>query len=1366
MTGLDLRAATHERLQSRALEQNCSIDDMINRVLDDTVSTSTLPYQDMLNSTSDIIALFDLDFRYVYVNVSIEAITGLAAPEMIGKTHRELNMPEEQILYWESIYHEVLTTRQEKVLRFNFPSVDGQGYYETRLTPVLNARGDIECVLGITRDITDRKRVEDDLRRSETNLRAMFNITWQSFTIIDRDYRIIDADEKGKKVAEAIFGKRMEPGVSIHDFVLARDRDSFAANFLSAVNGQRVTIEKMFESLPGQTSYYEVTYDPLVDHEGTIIGVCMSYQDITERKLSQLALSNSEADYRLLAQNVTDMISRHAPDGVYTFVTPSSEVLLGYTSEDLIGHQAYEFFHPDDVPVVRQSHDNILKQPLVSIIQYRIRRKDGEYIWFETSSRTIQDALTGESTEIVAVSRDISERKRIEEALSRSEARLRSLVETQTAFVVRTDLNGNYTYANPSFSNRYHWFSDNLLQYSVLDTVLPADHDKAIAAAELCLAKPGQPTQVTLRKTVAPNEDFLWTLWEFVAIQDADHVITEIQCIGFDISEQIRAEEAIRFQAQLLNTVGQAVIATNVENKVSYWNRFAETLYGWSSAEAIGRNIMDLTPADISQQQGEEIMTRLQSGEGWSGEFMVQRKDGTTFPALVTDNPIVDEQGVQIGIIGISMDITDRRQAEARLAKVNRTLALISSVNQSIVRIRLVSELFETVCRIAVEIGGFHMAWIGLFDSETRRVHPVAHSGLVEDYLGLLDIGLDDKLRGYGPTGTALRTGEPVIVNDIEHDPRMMPWREDALRLGYLASAAFPLNLDGEMRGVLNLYAKQADFFDAEELTQLDEMVADISFAMEFAEKEAQRQQALMALKQHVQAVEEMRLFLQTTLDAFPANTVVVAPDGTIINVNAAWIRFADDNSAPSAMHYIGANYLTTCDTSAEMGSEEAASAADGIRAIIDGSQDEFYLEYPTHSPSEKRWFALRVTSFPEPAPRRVVVAHINVTERKQAEENLQNLYNQLEKRVTQRTAELQASKERVEAILNSSADAILLLNRDFSIQQTNASFNSLFASEQDDYFDKSLNALLDANDSDSMDRLLQAAADQSRLVIDVQARRKDDTIFAAELSIGFIRDDSFVCAFHDITERKKIEQSLQMAVEKEKELNELKTRFVSMASHEFRTPLATIHAVTETLSAYRHKLTEDQIDLKLSNIRGQVGYLKDIMDDVLKLAQLQMRRVAFNPDTVDFDVLCREVIEEFQNRTDITHVILYTCEDDLPAAQLDKKLMRQLVSNLVSNAIKYSPHDKTITLNLGYTAKTLVFTVRDRGIGIPDDDLKHLFEPFHRGTNVGSIHGTGLGLVIAKESVELHGGTIIVESQMGTGTTFTVHIPIKAQGV
>jgi PAS domain S-box-containing protein len=247
-----------------------------------------------------------------------------------------------------------------------------------------------------------------------------------------------------------------------------------------------------------------------------------------------------------------------------------------------------------------------------------------------------------------------------------------------------------------------------------------------------------------------------------------------------------------------------------------------------------------------------------------------------------------------------------------------------------------------------------------------------------------------------------------------------------------------------------------------------------------------------------------------------------------------------------------------------------------------------------------------------------------------------------------------------------------------------------------------------------------------------------------------------------DITERKKSEATLQQAFEKEKELGDLKTRFVSMASHEFRTPLATILALTETLMAYRQKLSDAQIEQRLGKIQDQIGHLKDIMEDVLLLARMQARRVEFNPVKVNLDGLCRSVMDEFQSRTDIAHKFFYTCDERLYEVTLDKKLMRQIINNLVSNAVKYSPADKPITVSLAYESETLIFKVQDEGIGIPEADLKHLFEPFHRAANVGAISGTGLGMVITKESVELHGGTITVVSQVGVGTTFTVNIPLK----
>ncbi|MGZ8941044.1 MAG: PAS domain-containing sensor histidine kinase, partial [Limisphaerales bacterium] len=250
-----------------------------------------------------------------------------------------------------------------------------------------------------------------------------------------------------------------------------------------------------------------------------------------------------------------------------------------------------------------------------------------------------------------------------------------------------------------------------------------------------------------------------------------------------------------------------------------------------------------------------------------------------------------------------------------------------------------------------------------------------------------------------------------------------------------------------------------------------------------------------------------------------------------------------------------------------------------------------------------------------------------------------------------------------------------------------------------------------------------------------------------------------------DITERKQNEKRIREAFEKEKELGELKSRFVLMASHEFRTPLASILALTETLLAYRHRLADEQIEQRLGKIQEQVGHLKAIMEDVLQLARLQARRTEFNPTLLNLDSLCRTILDEFQSQSDEAHHLLYICNDALYEMKLDKKLIRQAINNLVSNALKYSPADSTIMVNLSYTSEALVLTVRDEGIGIPAPDLDHLFEPFHRAVNVGTISGTGLGLVIAKEAIELHSGTITVESQVGIGTAFTITIPLFVSG-
>lgn len=166
-------------------------------------------------------------------------------------------------------------------------------------------------------------------------------------------------------------------------------------------------------------------------------------------------------------------------------------------------------------------------------------------------------------------------------------------------------------------------------------------------------------------------------------------------------------------------------------------------------------------------------------------------------------------------------------------------------------------------------------------------------------------------------------------------------------------------------------------------------------------------------------------------------------------------------------------------------------------------------------------------------------------------------------------------------------------------------------------------------------------------------------------------------------------------------------------------------------------------------------------MEDVLQLAQMQAWRVQPKPVLLDFDALCRSVIDEYLQQPAVTHRLVYHADVAPCKVLLDKRLMRQVVSNLVSNAIKYSPPDKAIHVNLTCVGQSFRLMIRDEGIGIPPADLPHLFQPFHRATNVGAISGTGLGLVITKESLELLGGTISVESEVDVGTTVTVSIPI-----
>jgi PAS domain S-box-containing protein len=246
-----------------------------------------------------------------------------------------------------------------------------------------------------------------------------------------------------------------------------------------------------------------------------------------------------------------------------------------------------------------------------------------------------------------------------------------------------------------------------------------------------------------------------------------------------------------------------------------------------------------------------------------------------------------------------------------------------------------------------------------------------------------------------------------------------------------------------------------------------------------------------------------------------------------------------------------------------------------------------------------------------------------------------------------------------------------------------------------------------------------------------------------------------------DITERKQAEQELLRTLAREKELSELKSNFVSLVSHEFRTPLGIISTSSEILRDYLSELPEAERRRHLDSIARNTRRMSDLMEEVLVIGQLDAGKMAFDPAPLDLAAFCRRLVDEVLSATNRVCPINVTLGSLLADASADARLLRHMLTNLLANAVKYSEPGVAVDFMVARDGTEAIFTIRDRGIGIPDGDQKRLFNAFQRGGNVGARHGTGLGLVIVKRCVDLQGGRLQLTSKTAEGTVVTVRVPV-----
>ena len=354
-------------------------------------------------------------------------------------------------------------------------------------------------------------------------------------------------------------------------------------------------------------------------------------------------------------------------------------------------------------------------------------------------------------------------------------------------------------------------------------------------------------------------------------------------------------------------------------------------------------------------------------------------------------------------------------------------------------------------------------------------------------------------------------------------------------------------------------------------------------------------------------------------------------------------------------------------------------------------------------------------------------------------------------------------SESRYRTLFEHSSDTILIADEAGRYVDFNPEAERLTGYTRDELLRLSISGLVLSAQSNEADLHFDQLKQKGYLNGEYTLRRKDGTRIMVEITAMRVGPGVYQSVLHDITAHKQVEENLLHALEKEQELNELKSRFVSLVSHEFRTPLSIIRSSTEMLLLYKRQLTESQRQERLENVQMQVNHMVELLEDVLTIGKADSVGVSFQPEQTELNSFCTKIIADFRLTT-LTHDIHYSSPGTNIPVQVDQKLLRQALSNLISNAVKYSPNNNQIIVRLEQSDTEVRIYVQDFGIGIPGEDRERLFEYFHRARNVGEISGTGLGLAIVKQAVEAHGGTISCECEQGT--TFTIVLPRNSHTV
>jgi PAS domain S-box-containing protein len=1061
------------------------------------------------------------------------------------------------------------------------------------------------------------------------------------------------------------------------------------------------------------------------------------------------------------------------------------------------------------------------------------------------------------------------ERRRAEEALRKSEQRLQDILDNTTAVVFVKDLELRYILVNREYERRHQVQRHQIRGKTDFD-IFPRDVAEKVRANDRHVIEACAPVQFEESVPMTEGER-QYVVVKFL-LRDGTAKPYAVCGIATDITELKRAEELQARRAR------QAALRADIHAALSSGTGSALQTMLQRSAEAIVRHLdgafariwtLNNLENVLELQASAGLCTRLDGeharvpvGKLGIGLIAHERKPQLT-NEILADNCIShpewgEQQGVQsfagypllvegrlVGVLamcghkflgqdslealevvadGIAQGI-ERKRAEEKLARLNRTLQTLYQCNQALVRAIEEYELLQSVCRILVEVGGLRMAWVGYRElNEDKTVRPVAQAGYEAGYLGRINITWADTDRGRGPTGTAIRTGTACWTRNNLTEPNLAPWRDEDLGHGYASSIALPLMSHGQAFGALTLHAEEPDAFSESAIKQYTDLANNLAYGVTALRTREERERAESKIRQ-LNASLEKRV-AERTIELVQSNEQLKRAEEQlrkhseqiqihrdvllelarsdksdlekalqkICFLSAATLEVArvsywslQENNSAISCEVLYLRDAESCDDEfkdTRLGFSDCPAYFEALAEKRPVVADRVLTHPATSGLAEKYLKPLSISSMLD-APVWVcgeVVGvlcheHTDAPRNWSAEEidfvsALASMVSLALEESNRARSELllRESEEKFRALFEGTSQAVVLHDEN-GIFEANPSWLRLLGySRLEEVIGKQpaeISAPIQPGGecSETLARKYIAKA----LVVG-SARfewivlRRDGTEMPIEVFLTPVRFGGrqlIQAVANDITVRKRAEEELHRTLAREKELGQLRSKFVSMVSHEFRTPLAIIQSSAEIMDDYLDQLAPAERKDHLQSIRKNTRRMVGLMEEVLLIGSFDAGSMQLRPAPLDLRTFVPRLVDEVLSATKRRCPIEFSLAE-MPAKVLaDERLLRQIFTNVLTNAVKYSDAGQLVQFEIVCAGAQIVCTIRDQGIGIPEADQEWLFNAFHRGRNVGDRPGTGLGLVIVGRCVDLHGGTIDVDSKLGEGTAVTLRLPV-----